>query len=404
MWFLLDVGHHLLERRARGERRLPGEKMVQGAAETVDVGANVGLVGVVGLLRGDVIDRAQDDARARQVRSVRGFAGEACQAEIENFHPAVGCPHQVVWLEVSVDHALLEGVLKSERRLADVLAGMVHRQRAALMNQLAQVYPLYVLHHQEMRLTCVFGVEGMDDIRVGQASSSAHLAAETLQGGCAGRVGAFNDLERHRPMQDPMLGLVHRSHAAHSEKAHGAVALVAGQFRRQGVGDRRAVRFSRRGQRHGRRKRISHGTGRSGERSLHLRRRIDERIGSATCAAHGRGVATRQGCRREQQRRAPGKTCRSQHGPRLQFVSPHRGCLERMPPTPRRWDEHPRPPLVFSVRRTDEVLPNKEVHGGRYPVTNTENSLEKSVEGLRAESYGCIVRYSARQPAGTKPC
>ena len=77
-------------------------------------------MGVVGLLRGDVIDRAQHHARAGQARG-RNFAGEASQAEIEDFHAAVRRPHQVVRLEVAVDHALLEGVRKSERRLANVL-------------------------------------------------------------------------------------------------------------------------------------------------------------------------------------------------------------------------------------------------------------------------------------------
>jgi hypothetical protein len=43
------------------------------------------------------------------------------QSEIEDFHAAVGGQHQVVRLEVAVDHALIEGVLKSERRLANVL-------------------------------------------------------------------------------------------------------------------------------------------------------------------------------------------------------------------------------------------------------------------------------------------
>jgi hypothetical protein len=53
--------------------------------------------------------------------AAEAVAGEVSQAEIEDFHAAVGGRHQVVRLEVAVDHALLEGVLKSERRPANVL-------------------------------------------------------------------------------------------------------------------------------------------------------------------------------------------------------------------------------------------------------------------------------------------
>jgi hypothetical protein len=194
------VGHHLLEWRARGKRRLPGEQVVHRAAQAVDVGSNVGLVGVVGLFRGDVIDRTQHQARASQTCRCCGFAGEASQAEIEDLHAAAGRQHQVVWLEVAVDHALLERILKSQRRLADVIAGAVHGKGAALLDQPAQVGPLHVFHHQEMRFACVLGVVGGDDVRVRQPGDGEYLAAETPQRGGVVREDALDDLECDGPL------------------------------------------------------------------------------------------------------------------------------------------------------------------------------------------------------------
>ena len=76
--------------------------------------------------------------------------------------------------------SVLERMLKSERRLANVIAGAVHGKTAALLDQPAQVGPLDIFHHQEMSLACVLGIVGGDDVRVGQAGGGAHLAAEAL--------------------------------------------------------------------------------------------------------------------------------------------------------------------------------------------------------------------------------
>ena len=56
----------------------------------------------------------------RRKRRGCGFHGEAGQAEVEDLHLALGREHQVVRLDVAVDHALLVGVLQAQCRLPHV--------------------------------------------------------------------------------------------------------------------------------------------------------------------------------------------------------------------------------------------------------------------------------------------
>ena len=115
------------------ERRAAGQQVVERAAQAVDVGADVGLLGVDGLLRGDVVGRAEHLALVRQAAVDRLLAGHLGQAEVEHLDDrpvALAGEHQVARLDVAVDHAVLVGVLQAQRRLVDEVAGVGHRQRA----------------------------------------------------------------------------------------------------------------------------------------------------------------------------------------------------------------------------------------------------------------------------------
>ena len=64
--------------------------------------------------------------------------------------PLLSRQQQVVRLDVAVDQAALVGVLQAQRRLADVVARLLDRQRPSLLDQLGQVDALDVLHDEEM--------------------------------------------------------------------------------------------------------------------------------------------------------------------------------------------------------------------------------------------------------------
>ncbi len=221
----------LLDQAAVGERRPAGQEEVERAAQAVDVGPDVGGVRVVDLLGGDVVGGAQDHALGGQPALACDFAGEPGQAEVEDLDLAAGRPHQVLRLDVAVDHPVLEGVLEPQRRLAGVLARLADRQRPAALDQPGQVGPLDELHDQHVRLPGLLGVVGGHDVRVrGQARGRLDLAAEPLDERLVAQQVAADHLERNRPVHQPMLGPVDRPHAAGAEGLDYPVARVVVQL------------------------------------------------------------------------------------------------------------------------------------------------------------------------------
>ena len=93
---------------------------------------------------------------------------------------------QIVRLDVAMDHAALEGVLQSQRRLADEVAGLVHRQRAVRLHQLGEVGPFDVFHDEQVGAVDLVGVVGADDVRVRQVERRRGSHAESA-GGPLGR-------------------------------------------------------------------------------------------------------------------------------------------------------------------------------------------------------------------------
>jgi hypothetical protein len=138
------------------------------------------------------------------------------QAHVQDLdHLSISRQEQVGGLDVPVDHASLVGVLQSQRRLPDVVAGFRQRQRADLFDQPGQVGgPLEVLHDQQLGSAVLLGVEGEDDVGVVQLGRRPYLPLEA-----ADRVGAVqallaDELDGDGPAQVPVPGLEDLSHAA----------------------------------------------------------------------------------------------------------------------------------------------------------------------------------------------
>src|SRR5262249_56134721 len=110
----VDVCLQLLEGRgvgSRRERRLPGQQLVQGAAEGVDVGAAVDRVWVEALLGRQVIGGAQVLARRREPLLLARLVEVARHPQIEHLDLAGMGQHQVGRLDVAVNKPLLVQVL-----------------------------------------------------------------------------------------------------------------------------------------------------------------------------------------------------------------------------------------------------------------------------------------------------
>ncbi|HZT83029.1 MAG TPA: hypothetical protein VFA26_22555 [Gemmataceae bacterium] len=99
--------------------------MVERAAQRVNVGAGIDVVGVAELLGGGVNRRAHADALPGLAGVVDLVLQETGQAEVEQLDLPVRRQQQVGRLHVTVDQPPVVGVLQGQRRLV----GIVGRQR-----------------------------------------------------------------------------------------------------------------------------------------------------------------------------------------------------------------------------------------------------------------------------------
>ena len=107
------------------------------------------------------------------------------------------CPwrqHQVVRLDVAVDHPLLVGVLQAQRRLVDELAGVGHRQRAPRLHQLGQVGPLDVLHREDQQVAHLHRRVGSDHVGMVEPGRRADLAEEAVERPLRSSIALFRTL------------------------------------------------------------------------------------------------------------------------------------------------------------------------------------------------------------------
>jgi hypothetical protein len=119
------------------EWRAAGQQVIQGAAQAIQIGADVDGVGVARLLGSNVVGRAQDTSglglHGGSMRVGNGVDAailalhllEACQTHVEQLDQApLSGPEQVGGLDIAVDQAALEGVLQAHRPLSDGVAGL----------------------------------------------------------------------------------------------------------------------------------------------------------------------------------------------------------------------------------------------------------------------------------------
>ncbi len=178
----------------------------------------VGAVRVFGLFGGHEVDRAEDFAVAGgQVRVVLDGALvriEPRQPQVGNLHHPVAAQEKIARLHVAMDRPLAVGVGQAAGALNDEIDRHLHRQRAAIFDELAQVRAVDVLHHQKMPPLILAGVVGQDDVRVRKLGGGQHLAMEA--GDRVGRIDQLplDDLDRPNHPHAAMQGLVNVSHAA----------------------------------------------------------------------------------------------------------------------------------------------------------------------------------------------
>ena len=149
----LGIFHALLEDLvddiAAFERRMAGEREVDGAAQAVEVAASVGAGGVGELFGAGVVERADDDVGAGQRAFLAHGAG---QAQVEDLGGSLGGDHEVRGLQVAVDQAAVVRGGQAVEHLHEVAGDIGHAHGAVLgvLDQVVQAIARDVFQHHEV--------------------------------------------------------------------------------------------------------------------------------------------------------------------------------------------------------------------------------------------------------------
>ncbi len=193
------------------ERRRPGEQLVEGHPQRIDVAAVVGRLARQ-LLRRRVIRRADEvglaDARGGRQPEVRHLdVGHSVRR---------GRPgrQQVGRLHVAVDDAALVGFQQRAGGLDDVLQRFVPAHLPLSLQLIGQRLAAHVLHGEVRRPLEAPDVIDVHHVGVLQPGLGARLQHQPLdQVGAAAQLGP-QDLDGHRPLQAEIVGQVDRAHPA----------------------------------------------------------------------------------------------------------------------------------------------------------------------------------------------
>ena len=145
------MGVQLLGRSAFGHGRPAGECMVERAAERVDVAAHVGFARVERLLRRNVIEGAEGDARLRDAAVDRLRFEMPRQAHVHDFGPAIRRDENVRRLDVAMDHTALRGMSQTRRDLDHEPHAIPGSDRPAPVDRLPQRDPFHELERDEVQ-------------------------------------------------------------------------------------------------------------------------------------------------------------------------------------------------------------------------------------------------------------
>src|SRR6516162_1775773 len=82
-----------------------------------------------------------------------------------------------------MDQTTLVGMLQTQGRLTDIVAGLLHGQWAIVLDQVSQIGgPLDIFHDQEMSAVDLIGVESAHNMGMRQGGNGPDFSLETLDG------------------------------------------------------------------------------------------------------------------------------------------------------------------------------------------------------------------------------
>ena len=240
-----DVGVHLVQRRNLFEHVLredaheavadegsaTGQAFVEDHAQGVDVDATIrGLPGR--LLGRHVLGRAEDHARLGQLATGRALGLDVVHlrdAEVDDGDEVGDLvargQEDVLGLHVAMYDALALSGAERSATLLHQAHGARRRQRALDREQVREVLPVEVLHHEVARARRRLAEVGdVDDVSVADLRRALGLELEALDHlGSLGEVVAQH-LDGHALLDAGVLGFVHQAHAAFADAPLHAIA------------------------------------------------------------------------------------------------------------------------------------------------------------------------------------
>ena len=196
------------------ERELPGHKMVEGRAETVNVTA-------------DIHRRAGQVFGADVLRSphnllfaVQGilFSGVAGKTEVGEFRFSGARKHDVVRLDVPVNQTLLlPCVIKHFGNLLDNLNGLVDGYHMVLLQNLLHGLPVDILHGEIVDSVILADCIRLHDMGMIQAGGGARLLDEADYKFGILRIIFRKDLESGGAVKRNLMRKINNAHSAAAE-------------------------------------------------------------------------------------------------------------------------------------------------------------------------------------------
>ncbi len=218
------------DRAGRAEGPEPGAQLVDEHADGEEVAAPVERPVAGGLLRREVVGRAEDHAGAR-ARARPGGLEHLGDAEVEQAHRhdaarAVEGDEDVLGLEIAVDDA--DAVRRVERLEHGEGGGHdgVDLEAADAAQRRADRLAVEVLHHQVGPHLAHARLEDLDHVGVVDAVERLRLLEEALRDvGVLGQLGV-EELDGHRPARLHVLRAEHVPHPAAADALGEAVFAV----------------------------------------------------------------------------------------------------------------------------------------------------------------------------------
>jgi hypothetical protein len=157
-------------------------------------------------------------------------------AEIGDADVAVAVDHDVLRLQIAMEHAVLVGGEQPETELASDLQRFVRRQATDAAQQRFEIFAVDVLHRQERHAVDFADVVDSADVRVRHAAREPCFRQQLVDEARIRDQRSVHELQSDRDGEAQVIAQVDAAHASLAELPHDAVTLEDGGARLEGCG------------------------------------------------------------------------------------------------------------------------------------------------------------------------